>query len=224
MAAAAREAGVSLVAGDTKVVERGHGDGIYINTTGIGLIPDGVEIGPHRAVPGDAVLISGTIGDHGMAIMSVREGLHFESDLRSDTASLHSMVADLLAALLDVHVLRDPTRGGVASSLNEIARSAGVGVVLEERRLPVRPEVRSACEMLGMDPLYVANEGKLIAIVPGPVAEQALAVLRAHPLGREAALIGQVVADQPGRLMARTGIGATRIVSMQIGEQLPRIC
>lgn len=224
MAAAAREAGVSLIAGDTKVVERGHGDGIYINTTGIGLIPDGVEIGPQRAAPGDAVLISGTIGDHGMAIMSVREGLHFESDLRSDTAALHSLVADLLAAAPDVHVLRDPTRGGVASSLNEIARSAGVGIQLEEQRLPVRASVRSACEMLGMDPIYVANEGKLIAIVPGPAAEQALAALRAHPLGRDAALIGQVTAAHPGRLTARTGIGGTRMIPMQIGEQLPRIC
>jgi hydrogenase expression/formation protein HypE len=224
MAEAARRAGVQLVTGDTKVVDRGHGDGLYINTSGIGLVPDGLEIGPERARPGDAVLLSGTIGDHGMAVMSVREGLEFEAPIRSDTAALNGLVAAMLAATPEIHVLRDPTRGGVASSLNEIADSSRVGIVLDERAIPVHPAVASACEMLGMDPLYVANEGKLIAIVPADRAEAVLAALRSHPLGTGAALIGQVVEAYPGRVVARTGIGGTRVVDMQIGEQLPRIC
>ncbi len=224
MAAAAREAGVALVAGDTKVVEKGHGDGVYINTSGVGLIPPGVEIGPQRAAPGDVVLVSGTIGDHGMAIMSVREGLAFETDIRSDTAALNGLVAAILEACPDVHTLRDPTRGGVASALNEIAQAAGVGIVLEEQRIPVNPAVRSACEMLGMDPIYVANEGKLLAIVPEECAQAVLRAMQAHPLGKQAAVIGQVTGEHPGMLVARTGIGGTRVVSMQIGEQLPRIC
>ncbi len=224
MAAAAREAGVALVAGDTKVVEKGHGDGIYINTSGVGIIPQGVEIGPHRATPGDVVLVSGAIGDHGMAIMSVREGLAFETDIRSDTAALNGLVAAILEVCPEVHTLRDPTRGGVASALNEIAQSAGVGIVLDEQRIPVNPAVRSACEMLGMDPIYVANEGKLLAILPEARAQEALQAMRAHPLGKQAAIIGQVTDRHPGMLVARTGIGGTRVVSMQIGEQLPRIC
>ncbi len=224
MAAAARAAGVRLVAGDTKVVDRGHGDGVFINTAGLGLLPPGVDIGPQRARPGDAVLLSGTLGDHGMAVMSVREGLQFESPIVSDTAPLNGLVAALLAAAPDVHVLRDPTRGGLASTLNEIAQAARVGVALDERAIPVNPAVQSACELLGMDPLYVANEGKLVAFVPAAQADAALAALRAHPLGARAALIGRVVAEHPGLVTARTGIGGTRVVDMQIGEQLPRIC
>jgi hydrogenase expression/formation protein HypE len=224
MAEAARRAGLQLVTGDTKVVDRGHGDGLYINTSGIGLVPNGLEIGPKRAQPGDAVLLSGTIGDHGMAVMSVREGLEFEAPIRSDTAALNGLVAAMLAATPEIHVLRDPTRGGVASSLNEIADSSQVGIVLNDRAIPVQPAVASACEMLGMDPLYVANEGKLIAIAPADQAEAVLMAMRSHPLGQNAARIGQVVASHPGRVVARTGIGGTRIVDMQIGEQLPRIC
>lgn len=224
MGAAARAAGVQIVTGDTKVVDRGHGDGVYINTSGIGVIPDGVHIAANRAQPGDVVLISGTMGDHGMAIMSVREGLAFESPIVSDTAALHTMVADLLAVTPDIHVLRDPTRGGVASSLNEIAKSSGVGIALIERDLPVNPAVAAACELLGMDPIYVANEGKLIAIVPAEHAEAALAAMRKHPHGAQAAQIGTVVADHPGVLVARTGIGGRRVIDMQVGEQLPRIC
>ncbi len=224
MATAAREAGVQLIAGDTKVVDKGHGDGVYINTSGIGVIPPGVTIAPNRAQASDVVLISGTIGDHGMAVMSEREGLQFESDIVSDTAALNGLVADILAATHDVHVLRDPTRGGVASALNEIARASQVGVVLDERTIPVNPSVQSACDMLGMDPLFVANEGKLLAIVPENVAETVLAVMRRHRLGKDSAIIGRITSDHPGILVARTGIGGTRVIPLQIGEQLPRIC
>jgi hydrogenase expression/formation protein HypE len=224
MAAAARAAGVTIVTGDTKVVERGRGDGVYINTSGIGVIADGVHVAPQRAQPGDAILLSGTLGDHGMAIMSVREGLEFETTIESDCASLHTMVAALLAAVPDVHVLRDPTRGGLASALNEIAGEAKVGMVVREDAVPVKPQVRSACELLGLDPYFVANEGKLIAIVPGDSAHSALAAMRAHPLGGDAAIIGEVTDAHPGMLIGRTGIGASRVITMQIGEQLPRIC
>ncbi|NDJ33306.1 MAG: hydrogenase expression/formation protein HypE [Chloroflexi bacterium] len=224
MGEAARAAGVMLVTGDTKVVDRGHGDGVYINTSGLGLIPEGVHVAAHRASPGDAVLVSGTLGDHGMAVMSVREGLEFETVIESDSAPLNGLVADLLAAVPDVHTLRDPTRGGVASALNEIARAAGVGILLEERHLPVKPAVQAACELLGMDPLYVANEGKLIAILPGEHADAALAAMQAHPLGSDARLIGHVTEAHPGILAVRTAFGATRVVDMQVGEQLPRIC
>lgn len=224
MAAAARSAGVTLATGDTKVVDKGHGDGLYINTSGIGLIPEGVQIAPNRARPGDVVIVSGTIGDHGMAIMSVREGLEFETLIQSDSAALNGLVAHMLAHTREIHVLRDPTRGGVASSLNEIAQSSGVGIMIEERKLPVQPAVQAACEMLGMDPLYVANEGKLLAIVPAHVAESLLATMREHPLAREARIIGQVVAEHRGMLVAKTGLGATRVVDMMVGEQLPRIC
>ena len=224
LGAAARAAGVQVVTGDTKVVDKGHGDGVYINTSGIGLIPEGVHIAPQNARPGDVVLVSGTLGDHGMAIMSVREGLEFETLIQSDSAPLNGLVAAMLAVTPEIHVLRDPTRGGLASSLNEIARAAGVGVLLEDRRLPVRPEVSAACELLGMDPVYVANEGKLIAIVPPEHADAMLDAMRQHPSGQDAARIGQVVADHPGMVVSKTGIGGTRVVSMQIGEQLPRIC
>ena len=224
MAAAARQAGVQVVTGDTKVVDKGHGDGVYINTSGIGLIPDGVDIAPQNARPGDAILISGTIGDHGMAIMSVREGLEFESVIQSDSAPLNHLVAAMLETTNAIHVLRDPTRGGVASSLNEIAKSAGVGMALDERALPVKPEVAAACELLGMDPMFVANEGKLIAIAPAEDAEALLETMRRHPFGKDAAIIGQVVDAHPGMVVAKTGIGGTRVITMQIGEQLPRIC
>jgi hydrogenase expression/formation protein HypE len=224
MGAAARRAGVKLVAGDTKVVDRGHGDGVYINTSGFGIIPEGVDIGPMRAQPGDVIIVSGTIGDHGIAILSVREGLEFGAPIKSDTAPLNGLVADMLDETRTIHVLRDPTRGGVASALNEIARASQVGIVIDERKLPVQDAVRAACELLGMDPIYVANEGKLIAIVPPADADRLLARMRAHPQGRQAAIIGHVTADHPGIVAARTGIGGTRIVDMMVGEQLPRIC
>lgn len=224
MAAAARAAGVTIVTGDTKVVERGRGDGAYITTSGIGVVADGVHIAPQRARPGDAILVSGTLGDHGMAIMSVREGLEFETTIASDCAALYPLVAALVAAVPDVHVLRDPTRGGLASALNEIASAAGVGIVIREDAVPVTPQVRSACELLGLDPFFVANEGKLVAIVPGESRDAALHALRSHPLGRDAAIIGEVTAEHPGLLVGRTAIGASRVITMAIGEQLPRIC
>ncbi|MEZ4868592.1 MAG: hydrogenase expression/formation protein HypE [Caldilineaceae bacterium] len=224
MGEAARKAGVALVAGDTKVVDKGHGDGLYINTSGIGLIPPGVEIGPTRARPGDVVIVSGEIGLHGMAIMSVREGLEFETIIASDCAPLNGLMAAMLATTAEIHVLRDPTRGGVASALNEIAKASQVGIVLQERALPVPPAVHSACEILGMDPLYVANEGKLIAIVPAAVAKPLLERMQQHPYGEKAVVIGQVTSDHPGLVVAKTSIGGTRVVDMQVGEQLPRIC
>ena len=224
MGAAARRAGVALVTGDTKVVDRGHGDGVYINTSGFGIVPEGVRIGPSLARPGDAVLVSGDLGVHGIAILSVREGLEFGAPIESDTAPLNGLVAALLAETRDIHVLRDPTRGGVASTLNEIARAARVGIAIEERKLPVPDEVRAACELLGMDPLYVANEGKLVAIAPAEAAERLLECMRRHPLGRRAAIVGRVTEDHPGVVVARTGIGGMRVVDMMVGEQLPRIC
>jgi hydrogenase expression/formation protein HypE len=225
MAAAAATAGVQIVTGDTKVVERGHGDGCYINTAGIGVLREGIQVGPQRAKPGDAILVSGMIGDHGMAIMSVREGLEFESRIRSDCAALNGMIGEVLdAAGLAVHAMRDPTRGGLASTLNEIAQASGVGIAIDEARLPVRTEVQSACELLGLDPVYVANEGKAVFFVAPEAAEQVLAVLKAHPLGRDAAVIGQVTAEHKGMLVARTAMGANRVIAQQIGEQLPRIC
>jgi len=224
MGAAARAAGVRLITGDTKVVDSGSGDGVYVNTTGIGLVADGVEIGPRRAAVGDAVLISGAVGVHGVAVLSCREGLEFGTTVASDTAPLHGLVAAMLATGADLHTLRDPTRGGVAASLNEIARSAGVGVELIERDLPVPPEVRDACSLLGLDPMQVANEGKLLAFVPAAQAEQVLAAMRAHPYGAGAVRIGTCVAEHPGTVVARTALGGTRVVTLPIGEQLPRIC
>lgn len=222
---AASEVGVRVVTGDTKVVDKGKGDGIYINTTGVGLIPDGVDISPTTAQIGDKVLVSGEIAVHGIAIMSIREGLEFETQLESDSASLYSLVAAVMEAGGDeVRVLRDPTRGGVASALNEIASQSEVGFLLDEQRVPLSEEVRGACEILGFDPLYVANEGKCIAIVGPDKAEAALAAMRAHPLGQDAAIIGEVVADHPGRVYLRSQIGGMRIVDMLSGEQLPRIC
>jgi len=224
MAEAARRAGVQVVAGDTKVVERGHGDGIYINTTGVGVVMEGVEVGPDRARPGDVVLLSGTVGDHGIAVLSQREGLEFETELVSDSAPLNGLVEALLAAAPHVHCLRDPTRGGVAAALNELAGTSRVGIEIEEGAVPVRPAVAAACEMLGFDPLTVANEGKLIAFVPPEEAEEALAAMQAHPLGREAARIGVVTGEHPGMVLARTPIGGRRVVDMPLGELLPRIC
>ncbi len=223
MASAARRAGVAIVTGDTKVVEKGHGDGVYINTAGIGVIPAGIDIGPSKAQPGDAVILSGTVGDHGMAVMSVREGLQFETVIESDCAPLHGLVAEILAAG-EVHALRDPTRGGVASTLNEIAAASAVGVLLEDSRIPVLPDVQSACDLLGMDPIYVANEGKLIAIVAASSAGAVLAAMRRHPLGQRAERIGEVTANHPGLVVTRTAIGGTRVIPMQLGEPLPRIC
>lgn len=224
MADAACEAGVQVAAGDTKVVERGHGDGIYINTTGVGIVPAGIEIGPDRARPGDAVLLSGTIGDHGIAVLSKREGLEFETELLSDSASLNRLVEMLLAAAPHTHCLRDPTRGGLSAALNELSTASEVGIEIEETAVPVRPAVAAACEMLGFDPLTVANEGKLIAFVPLDEAEPALEALQAHPLGREAARIGVVTEEHPGMVLGRTPIGGRRVVDMPLGELLPRIC
>jgi hydrogenase expression/formation protein HypE len=224
MAAAAREAGVPIVTGDTKVVEQGKGDGVFINTTGVGVVPEGIEISGDRARPGDAILVSGTLGDHGVAIMSLRENLSFETAIRSDTAALHGLVAAMVAAVPAIHCLRDPTRGGLATTLNEIARQSGCGMRLEESAIPVKTEVAAACELLGLDPLYVANEGKLVAICAAADADRLLAVMRAHPLGRAAARIGEVAADANGFVQMRTGFGGTRMVDWLAGEQLPRIC
>ena len=225
MADAAAKAGVRIVTGDTKVVERGHGDGCYLNTAGIGVVRAGINVGPNRAQVGDVVLVSGTIGDHGMAIMSVREGLEFESQIRSDCAALNGMIADVLgAAGSAVHAMRDPTRGGLASTLNEIATASNVGIEIDDAKVPVRNDVQSACELLGLDPVYVANEGKAVLFVAPESADRVLASLRAHSLGRDAAMIGAVTGQHPRMLVARTAIGANRVIATQIGEQLPRIC
>lgn len=215
---------VALVTGDTKVVDRGKADKIFINTSGIGVVPPGVNIHPARAQVGDKIIISGPIAVHGIAIMSVREGLEFETEIASDTAPLHELVDALIAAKIDLHVLRDPTRGGVTSALAEIAQSAKLGMLLEEAAIPISEEVKGACEILGLDPLYVANEGKFIAIVPKKEVDVALAALRSHSLGKDAAIIGEVVQQHPGMVMMRTRVGGTRVVDMLSGEQLPRIC
>ncbi|MEU1628754.1 hydrogenase expression/formation protein HypE [Streptomyces sp. NPDC020096] len=224
LGAAARAADVEVVTGDTKVVEAGHGDGVYVNTAGIGLIPDGVDIRPQRAVPGDVVIVSGAIGVHGVAIMSVREGLEFGVEIVSDCAALGGLVDTMLEVTPDLHALRDPTRGGLAAALNEIAVAAQVGVEIQESAVPVPPEVDGACAMLGLDPLYVANEGKLVAFVPRQHADAVLAAMRAHPLGAGSTVIGECVQSHPGMVVARTGLGGTRVVDLPIGEQLPRIC
>lgn len=224
MAEAAREAGVAIVSGDTKVVERGKGDGIFINTAGVGVVPDGVEIGGHRARPGDKILVNGTLGDHGVAVMSKRENLSFATDILSDSQALNGLVAEMLEACPGMRVLRDPTRGGLAATLNEIAHQSGVGVELVEPALPIRGEVKSACELLGLDPLYVANEGKLIAICPAEDADNLLAVMRAHPKGRDAAIVGEVLDDPRCFVRMKTQLGGTRMVDWLAGEQLPRIC
>jgi hydrogenase expression/formation protein HypE len=224
MRQAADTAGVSLVTGDTKVVDRGKGDQIFINTAGIGAVHPGVRIHPNRAQVGDKILVSGGIAVHGIAIMSAREGLEFETQIASDTAPLNGLVEVILAASQDIHVLRDPTRGGVTSALTEIAESAQLGIRLEERSLPISEEVKGACEILGLDPLYVANEGKLLAFVPPKDADRVLSAMRSHPLGEKACVIGQVVAEHPGFVTMKTHVGGTRVVDMLSGEQLPRIC
>jgi hydrogenase expression/formation protein HypE len=226
MAAASREAGVPVVTGDTKVVEQGKGDGVFIATTGVGVVPRGRVIGGALARPGDVVLLSGSIGDHGVAVLSKRESLDFETTIESDSAALHTLVADLLAAVPEgaVHVLRDPTRGGLATTLNEITRQSGVGMLLQEAAIVVKPQVDAACELLGLDPLYVANEGKFIAVVAADAAEAALAAIHDHPLGRDAARIGVVIADDHHFVQMDTRFGGRRVVDWLSGEQLPRIC
>lgn len=224
MAAAAREAGVAIVAGDTKVVERGHGDGVYITTAGLGALPEGRDLGGANARPGDAVLVSGTMGDHGMAIMAQRESLSFDSEIVSDTAALNGLIAAMLAAVPAIRTLRDPTRGGLATTLNEIAVQSGVGMELDEEAIPVTPQVGAACELLGLDPLYLANEGKLVAICASGDVERLLAAMRAHPLGRQAARIGTVSDDARNFVQANTSLGGRRMIDWLTGEPLPRIC
>jgi hydrogenase expression/formation protein HypE len=224
MGIAAQKAGVLVVTGDTKVVPRGAADKIFINTSGIGRIPEGVEISGHRARPGDKILLSGTLADHGIAILTSREGMRFDSPVVSDTAALNHLVQRMLAVDRDIHVLRDPTRGGLGTTLNEIAGQSRVGIHLAEERIPIKPDVAALCELLGFDPLYIANEGKLIAFVSADHADAVLAVLRADVLGKDACIIGEVVAGPAGRVILQTRIGGTRIVDMLTGEQLPRIC
>lgn len=224
MKASAEEAGVEIVAGDTKVVERGGADKLFINTAGLGVVPSGIEISASNAQPGDLVILSGAIGDHGLAVLSEREGLAFKSQLASDAAPLNHLVAAMLKASPEIHVLRDPTRGGLATTLNEIARQSQVAMAIEESRIPIHEDVRAACEMLGYDPLYVANEGKLVAIVAPHAAEAVLQAMQSDPYGKEAAIIGEVIAQPAGKVLLRTGIGGTRIVDMLAGEMLPRIC
>ncbi|MBI3621125.1 MAG: hydrogenase expression/formation protein HypE [Nitrospirae bacterium] len=224
MREAADEAGISLVTGDTKVVDRGKGDQLFITTSGVGLIEPGVTIDPRRAAPGDRILVSGPIGRHGIAVLSVRDGLAFESPIESDTAPLGGLVEAMLAASKEIHVLRDPTRGGVASALNEIAGSAHVGMRIHEAAIPIDEAVQGACELLGLDPLYVANEGRLVAVVPPEDADRVLAAMREHPAGREAAAIGEVTADHPGLVVLRSRAGGDRVIDLLSGEQLPRIC
>lgn len=222
---AAAAAGVPVVTGDTKVVDRGKGDGVYINTTGIGVVREGVRISPRRIRAGDKILLSGALAEHGIAIMSVREGLEFETTLETDSAALHRMVEAVLDAAGEaVHALRDPTRGGVASATNEIAKTAGLGMRLEERAIPIGEQVRGACEILGFDPLYVANEGKCLAFVAPEAADAALEAMRRDPLGAEAAIVGEVTDGPAGQVVMRSRIGGERVVDMMSGEQLPRIC
>lgn len=224
MAQAAQEAGVPIVTGDTKVVERGKGDGVFITTTGVGVVPPGIHISGDRAQAGDAILLSGSIGDHGVAIMSSRDNLEFETNIESDSAALHTLVSDMVEAVPDIHCLRDPTRGGLATTLNELAQQSHVGMKLNETAIPIKPSVNAACELLGLDPLYVANEGKLICICPRESASHLLKVMQAHPLGQQAAIIGEVVEDAHGFVQMETGFGGSRVVDWLAGEQLPRIC
>ncbi len=220
----AKRANVRIVTGDTKVVERGKGDGVFINTSGIGVIPNDVNIAPNLANVGDVVILSGEIGLHGIAIMSEREGLDFDAPIESDCANLNFLVDDILSVTKEIHVLRDPTRGGIASSLNEIARSSNVGIRIYEEKITVPNIVRGACEMLGLDPFYVANEGKLLAILPKEHAEEVLEKMQQNEFGQKSVIIGEVVAEHPKMLVAKTAFGSTRVVDLQLGEQLPRIC
>ncbi len=224
MEKAAKAAGVQIVTGDTKVVNRGCCDKLFITTTGVGRVPEGVNISAANLKIGDRIILSGTIADHGMAILTSREGLSFASRVQSDTAALNGLVEQMLQASPDIHAMRDPTRGGLATTLNEFAASSQVGIMLEEAAIPVRPEVRGACEVLGIDPMYVANEGKLVGVVLAEFADKVLAAMRSHPLGREAAIIGEVVEENRGLVAMRTALGAHRIIDMPVGEQLPRIC
>ena len=224
MAHASREAGVPVVTGDTKVVEKGKGDGVFITTTGIGFVPEGVHISGDKARPGDAILVNGTLGDHGIAVLSKRENLSFETEILSDSAALHGLVAGMVAAVSAIHCLRDPTRGGLGSTLNEIAQQSRVGIRLIESAIPFKPDVIAACELLGLDPLYIANEGKLVAICEKGDAKRLLAAMRAHPLGRDAAIIGEVVADPHAFVQMHTRFGGNRIVDWLLGDPLPRIC
>ncbi len=224
MKEASDNAGVKIITGDTKVVDKGKGDKIFINTTGIGSVLDGVNISPVNCKPEDVVIVSGTIGDHGIAVMSARSGLEFETRIVSDTAPLNILVEEILNASGQIHVLRDPTRGGVATTLNEIASSSNTGIILEEDNIPVTQEVHGACEILGLDPLYIANEGKLLVIIPESESEAVLSAMRTNPVGKNAAIIGRVSGDHPGIVRMTTTIGSSRIIDMLTGEQLPRIC
>ncbi len=224
MKAAAQEAGVQIVCGDTKVVQRGKADGLYINTCGVGIVPDGVNIGGARAQPGDVVILSGPVGDHGVAVLAARGELGFETDVRSDSAPLNHLIAAMMAASRNIHVLRDPTRGGVATTLNEIAHQSQTCITLLETSIQVRPAVAAVCEMLGFDPLYIANEGKLLAVVAREDAEVVLEAMRATRYGEESAIIGEVTAAPAGRVLLKTAIGSTRVVDVLMGEMLPRIC
>ena len=224
MEEAAKAAGIQVVAGDTKVVNRGSCDKLFINTTGFGFVPDGVNISASNLKPGDKIILSGTLADHGMAVMTSREGLSFQSTVLSDTAGLNHLVADMLNVSKDIHALRDPTRGGLATSLNEFAAASNVGIQLEDDKIPVKDDVRGACEILGIDPLYVANEGKLVAVVPPEIANDMLAAMKRNRAGKNASIIGEVTDQHSGVVALRTGLGANRIVDMPVGEQLPRIC
>jgi len=224
MAQAANAAGVQVISGDTKVVERGKGDGVFITTTGIGVVPESLDLSVVNVAAGQSVLVSGTMGDHGVAVLSKRENLEFETAICSDSAALHGLVADMVAAVPDIAMLRDPTRGGLSATLNEIVTAAGVGITLDEAQIPVSPDVAAACELLGLDPLNTANEGKLIAICPSAKADALLAIMRAHPLGQNAAIIGKVTDDPSHLVQMKTAFGGTRIVDWLAGEQLPRIC
>ena len=224
MAQASKDAGVPVITGDTKVVERGKGDGVFISTTGIGTIPEGVNVSGDRATPGDLIILSGFIGDHGTAILSSREGLEFATTLESDSAALHTLVADMVAAVPDIHCLRDPTRGGLATTLNELATQSACGITIDEEKVPVRAQVKAACELLGLDPLYIANEGKLICICPANAAEKLLAVMQQHLLAKDARVIGSVVEDEKKLVVMQTAFGGLRVVDWLAGEQLPRIC
>ena len=224
MREACQAAGVTLVAGDTKVVDRGKGDKMFITTSAVGVVPEGVSLSISAARPGDRILVSGTVGDHGMAVMSTREGLEFESELKSDCAALHGLTDAMVRACPAIRCMRDPTRGGLASALNELAKASRVGIKIHEAAIPIRPEVKAACEILGLDPLYVANEGKLLAVAPAREAEQLLQAMRAHPFGTEAALIGEVLSEHPGTVTIKSVAGGERLVTLLAGEQLPRIC
>lgn len=224
MKEAATKAGINIITGDTKVVDRGKGDKIFINTSGIGMIQEGIHISPHNCKAGDVIIVSGSIGDHGVAIMSARSGLEFETTLESDTIALNGLAEKIFQSTTKIHVLRDPTRGGLATSLNEISKASKKGIVLEENKIPVSEEVKGACEILGLDPLYVANEGKIIIILPESEASKVLKALQKHPLGQNASIIGKVTDDHPGIVRMTTTIGSSRIIDMLTGEQLPRIC